>query len=273
MGYLLLSILSSALIANLLFIFQKIGKIKIQQIFLGNYILASLFSFWMNDTPIHNIRFFDLILGIITGFLFLYNFVLYKKNISLNGLSLSVGTMRISLIIPIFVGLILFKEKIFIMNYFGIVLIFIAFIFITNIASFRNMFWLLILFFITGATESMLKVYDVFGLPEKGFFIFLIFASALLFNSFWILSLRQKIHWRSIGLGLILGIPNQLTTKFLIKGLETVPAAIAFPFTSSSVVVITILTELLFWKKRFSFKQKIALILMIAGIALLNLKR
>lgn len=272
MLYLILGILCSALIGNLLILFNRKADVKIFQIFLGNYFLASIFSFFSKTEPLQQIDSFILVLGSITGLMFLLNFIVYKQNISFNGLSLSVSIMRISLIIPTFISVFIFFEYISLFNYFGIAIAIIAFIILGNKNSLHNFFWLLLLFFVTGITESLLKIYDEFGSHDESLFIFVLFFSAFIFNLIWLFIKKAKLHTASFLLGLILGIPNQLTTKFFLLALKEIPASLAFPISASGVVLLVILTDIILWKKKFSKKQKIALILLIVGIILLNLR-
>ena len=272
MIYLLFSILCSVLIANLLVIFRKNKSSDILFIFLGNYFFASIFSFMTSTTPIREIGSFDIILGVITGILFLYNFIIFQKNIVINGLSLSVGVMRIAILIPILVSILFFLEKVLFLNYLGITIVFASFIFMTELKTFRKILWIIGLFLITGVSETALKIYKEFGHTDTGFFIFLLFGAAFVFNLLLIFTKKKTLNFRSFGYGLILGIPNQLTTKFFLKGLDTVPAPIAFPFVASSVVLVCFLTDIFIWKKTFILYQKIGFGLMIAGIVLLNIR-
>jgi len=208
----------------------------------------------------------------ITGILFLYNFIIYQKNIIINGLSLSVGVMRIAILIPILISIFFFLEKIVFLNYLGIIIVFSSFIFMTEMKTFRKILWILCLFLITGISETALKIYKEFGLEDTGFFIFLLFGTAFIFNLTLIISKKRARNFRSFGYGLILGIPNQLTTKFFLKGLDSVPAPIAFPFVASGVVLLCFMTDILFWKKSFNVYQKIGFGLMILGIVFLNLR-
>lgn len=272
MFYLILSIIASVLIGNLIFLYQKDKNLQILQVFLGNYFLASIFSFFSNNTNFSQLRIFDILIGCITGFLFLANFIVYQKNIKVNGLSLSVGVMRISLIIPTLLSIIVFTENILLINYIGIGIVLFSFTFRTETRNFHNLFWILFLFFITGITDSMLKVYDSVGLPEDGGFVFLLFSSAFIFNLIWFLLKRNKIVWKYFFWGMLVGIPNQLTTRFFLNSLQTVKAAIAYPLLASSVVVITILCDIFIWKKKFTIKQRIAFAFLVLGIVLLNIK-
>ncbi|MBN1326883.1 MAG: EamA family transporter [Candidatus Cloacimonetes bacterium] len=270
---LLLSIICSVLIGNLLFLFQKDKKLQILQVFLGNYFLASIFSLTANNTPLAAIRSYDVIIGIMTGLLFLSNFIVYQKNIKVNGLSLSVGIMRISLIIPTVISIVVFSENIMLLNYIGIAVILFSFTFRAETRKLHNLFWIIFLFMITGFTDSMLKIYDVHGLPQDGAFVSILFGSAFIFNLIWIGVQKRKIVWKYFAWGMLLGIPNQLTTRFFLDSLESVKAAIAYPLFASCVVLITVLCDLFLWKKKFRLNEKIAFILLIIGIIFLNLQK
>jgi uncharacterized membrane protein len=271
MTNLFLSIICSALIGNLLFLFQKDKKLQILQVFLGNYFLASIFSIAANNTPISSIRLYDIIFGVITGFLFLANFVVYQKNIKINGLSLSVGVMRISLIIPTLIAILFFREQIMFLNYLGIGIILFSFAFQTETKSLHNFIWIAVLFIVTGFTDGLMKIYNVHGLQQDGAFVFILFFSAFVFNLIWIAIQRRKFIIKYFLFGMILGIPNQLTTRFFLNSLESVKAAIAYPLFASSVVLITVLCDLLIWKKKYNLKQRIAFALLILGIVFLNM--
>ena len=134
------------------------------------------------------------------------------------------------------------------------------------------MILIIALFFITGLSESCLKIYNEFGLKDVGPYIFVLFFSALVFNLFLIIYKRRRINFISFLYGLLLGIPNQLTTRFFLKSLDTVPAAIAYPLMAASVVIICFFADLIVWKREFDRKQRLAIIILIAGIILLNLK-
>lgn len=272
MLFLLLSIIASALIGNLLMVFKRDEMSNIYLIFLGNYVTASIFSLANTSGSITALKPFDVVLGCTAGLLFLVNFLIYRRNIEVNGLSLSVGVMRISLIIPTVLSIAVFSEHIGVINYIGIGVIIAAFAFITETRSMHSLIWIGLLFVITGCTDATLKIFEELGHGPKEWFVFLIFASAGVWNLLVIAIRKTRFQMRSFGYGLVLGIPNQLTTRFFLSSLDSVPAAIAYPLMASGVVVITILTDIFIWRRRFNPKQRLALALIIGGIALLNIQ-
>jgi drug/metabolite transporter (DMT)-like permease len=271
MIFLLLSILCSALIGNLLILFDKDKKADILLIFLGNYFLASIFSLTVLKTSLSQASSFDIGLGSITGMFFLINFIIYRRNIQYNGLSLSVSTMRISLLIPTVISLIFFGDQIGFINYLGIGIVLFAFIFVTEFKSFHNLLFLFLLFVITGLSDTSLKIYDESGVGHEDLFVFFLFASAFISNLIWVILKGKRLIWKYFCFGLVLGIPNQLTTKLFLLSLATIPAPIAYPLFASSVVLICVIADILIWKKRYSLQQKYAYAIMIAGIVFLNI--
>ncbi len=266
---LLLSIIMSVAIANLLPFFKKDKSISILLIFLGNYFLATIFSFVDKGSSITDAGSFEIITGTITGVLFFATFLIYQHNISKNGVSLSVGAMRFSVVIPIIMALIVFSEPILILNISGIILVLLAFAFLTDTKSFHSILWLGLLFLFTGVIDTIMKFYEQYGLESTRPFMIYIFGSALIFNFLVVLYKKTPFHLKSFCFGMILGIPNRLTTKYFLDALQEIPATMVYPMFAAFVVVLGIFSDILIWKTKFNYKQKIALLIMVVGIVLL----
>jgi len=271
MLYLLLSILCSAAVANLLMAFSRRAETDIFIVFLGNYIVAAIFSFLMIPGLKPAISAFDIGLGSVTGLLFLGSFLLYRRNIGLNGMSLSVGVMRTAVIIPVAVSVLLFSDRVFAVQGAGIVIIILAFILLNRAGKISSLALLAALFLVSGLTESSLKVYSEMGSGHNAFYIFTIFGTAALLTLGWILITGRKFSGRLLFYGFILGVPNQLSTVFFLKGLGTVNAVIAYPLAASGVVIVCMLADFVLWKKKFSLREGVLYGAIIAGIILLNL--
>lgn len=271
MIFILLAILCSVLIGNLLFIFSKSKTHDILLIFLGNYIIASLFSLCTAIPGGLHFSGFDIWFGALAGLFFLSNFIAYQKNIALNGLSLSVGTMRVSVIIPTLVAILFFGDIISLTNVLGIIVIIIAFGYVTETGALNKLVWLVFLFLISGITESTLKIYNELGNANQNPFLFIVFSAAGIFTFLWILIQKRSFHLHSLLFGFALGIPNQLSSLFFLKGLKLIPATIAYPLYASGIVILSILCDIVLWKKVFSYRQKIALGLLALGVICLSL--
>ncbi|MFA5479742.1 MAG: EamA family transporter [Candidatus Muiribacteriota bacterium] len=265
---LILSIAFSVLIAVVLRF--NTGK-NIAQIFWGNYFVAFTFSLFLykGEIPLQITP--ELLCGILTGSLFLINFFLYNKNIGINGLSLAVGVMRISLVLPVILSIIFFAESVELFKILAIVIILTAFYNLSGTKKPENFIFLILLFITTGTTDFTLKIYEYFYSSDMNLFLFFAFLSAFIINTGIVIKQKKKIEYKNLFIGVLVGFPNQLTALYFLKGLNTVPASIAYPFFGSGVVVLSLILDKLIWKTKLSFKQKISFGLMIAGIILLNI--
>ncbi len=272
MIYLLFSMLCSVVIANLLTWFNRDQRNDIYYIFAGNYLIASLFSWSTNHIPLASAGKLEYGLGILAGVFFLANFLIYHKNIVTNGQSLSVGIMRVSLIIPTMLSIFIFAETLFFIKYLAIAIIIFAFIRLSFSGHIRKIHLAVLLFFITGFSDSFMKIYDEFGLSEPTLYIAILFSSALCFTILIIIFKKRSFNLRSILLGFLLGIPNQLTTKLFMKSLTSVPASIAYPLMASGVVLFALVTDAGIWKQKFDRKAILAYTLLLVGIVILNIK-
>ncbi|MCF7912802.1 MAG: hypothetical protein K9M99_09760 [Candidatus Cloacimonetes bacterium] len=272
MGFLLLSILCSVSIANLLTWYNRDKQIDIYYIFAGNYLTASLFSWSTNQVPVIKAGGLEYGLGIAAGLLFLVNFLIYQKNIIKNGQSISVGIMRVSLIIPTLLSILIFSESLFYVKYLAIALIIAAFVRLSFTGHIRSLPLVLLLFTVTGITDSFMKIYDEKGLSDPSLYLAILFTSALFFTLLLIFVKKRSFNLKSILLGLMLGIPNQLTTKFFMNSLTSIPASIAYPLLASGVVLLAVVTDAGIWKRKFSGKAIFAYLMLLIGIVFLNIK-
>lgn len=272
MGYLALSVLCSVLIANLLMLFLRRGGTQILPVFLGNYLVASLFSLASLSSLRVDLPAFDLALGALTGVFFLINFWVYQRSIVVNGLSLSVGVMRIAMIIPILLAVAVFRESLSLWNILGIGIGIAAFSLKGNPKELHNLLWLAGLFLISGLTDASLKVYKELGSGAEPVFVLVIFASAFVFTLAAILLGKIPLSAKSVLFGCILGIPNRLSTVFFLQGLDSVAAAIAYPLVAVSIVLLSIMSDILIWKKQAIRRDALLWGLLLLSLLLLNLK-
>ncbi|MDD3235382.1 MAG: hypothetical protein PHH43_03560 [Candidatus Cloacimonetes bacterium] len=270
MLYLLFSVLCSVSIANLLMVAGSRGKISMLPIFLGNYFVASLFSY--SSLPAGTIfpGFFDLGFGILTGAFFLMNFWMFQKNIVQNGLSLAVGVMRIAMIIPILLAVAIFRDRISYLNILGIVIGIAAFSLKTDPKEMHKLLWIVGLFVISGLTDASLKLYKEWGSGNEALFVYIIFSSAFVFTLVALIFNKTTFSYKSILFGCLLGMPNQLSTVFFLKGLDSIPAAIAYPSVAISIVLLSIVSDITIWKKQVARKDSILWAMLLISLLLLH---
>ncbi len=271
MIYLVLSIICSVMIANFLKFISHRKNISFLTMFMGNYFIASIMSFSINETPIMQTDRFDIFMGGIAGVMLISCFLIYRKSIVVSGLAVSVSAMRASLMIPVLISLALFGEKLFFWNYAGIILVIVAFIILGKGEPVHGFLWIIALFASSGIMDSFFKLYKVYGAHSDGLFLFIGFVSSFFVTLLILVFQKKTANIQSFLWGILLGIPNQLTVFFFMKSLNTMPATIAYPMRASSIVLLCVASDILFWKLRINRKQLIGYGIIAMGIVLLNI--
>jgi hypothetical protein len=267
-----LSVFCSVLIANLLMLWNSKHGAGIMAVFLGNYFLATLFSLSSIPRPFIVPPALDLSLGVIAGAFFLLNFWVYQRCITHNGLSLSVGAMRVSMLIPILISVLVFHDGLNTLNGIGIVLALAAFALRADPKQLRKLLWVLALFTISGSSEVILKIYKELGAGLEPHFVLLTFSSAFLITGVIILLGKVPVIWQAVLFGCVLGIPNRLSTVFFLRGLDSVPAPIAYPFVAASIVLLSIVSDIVIWKQQATRRDALLWLMLILSLVLMNYK-
>lgn len=272
MAYLYLSILCSVLIANLLHYYNNEKGNRIFIVFLGNYCLATLISFSQNHFSLRHLPLIDTTIAVVAGIFFLLNFLVYQKNIRNNKITLSVSAMRISLVIPTFLSFILFNDPANLLNAIGILLAVVAFYLLTKKQKLSQIAWLIGLFTITGITDFLMKLEKELGSVNDAQYLTLLFFVAFVATLSLCMFKKQSFRWYDFSFGIVLGIPNQLTSLFFMKSLDSVSAVIAYPLFSIAVVILSLGTDIFIWKSKVSKDKWLIYALLLFGILLLNIR-
>ena len=280
MLYLILAIASSALVSICMRTTEKHVRNNMVM-FTANYAICLVLSL----LHMGNTRLFTyekgieiaVALGIISGFLYLASFVLFQKNIHYNGVVLSSAAMKLgSVMIPVLVAILLFSEYMGWIQLAGFIIAIVA-IFLMNIekggvSKDRKNYLLIILILGSGITDTMANIYDKTGTAElKNHYLFYTFLAALLTAFVMIFVMKQKVKLADIASGLLIGIPNYYSARFLLLSLGKVPAVITYPVYSVGTIIVTSLVGMLIFSEKLSIQKKLALILILAALVLLNI--
>jgi drug/metabolite transporter (DMT)-like permease len=249
-----------------------------------NYAFATLFALLislLNPDVVYAFSNVDppiIILGIITGVVFIVNFFAYSKSVYLNGVGVSVAAMRVSLLIPVLLSTIWYLEPLLMRQWAGVILVFFALILL--LPNKRNLLnrklsagWLLlVLFILTGFGDSALKVYEVdFSmLLVKELFMAIVFTTAFITGLIYFFSTQKTFFTKKeIWLGCCIGLPNLLTAIFLIAALEVMNGAVAYSAVNVLTVLGGTLLGLVRWKDKYTRLQLIGIIITIVSVLLL----
>ena len=217
---------------------------------------------------------FTLVLGTINGFLYLYSLILLQKNIKENGIILTSLFNKLGILLPVVISILLFKEMPTFMQIVGFVIAVDAIIFMNYDKNEAGEFkyGLLYLLFIAGITDCMSKLFEVYGNADlSNQFLLYTFLSALITCLVLVFINKQTFTIEEIKYGICMGVPNYLSSKFLLMSLHSLMAVIVYPTYSVGTIVVITLTGLLLFKEKITKKQIVAIIAILLALALLNL--
>ena len=133
--------------------------------------------------------------------------------------------------------------------------------------------WLLpILLVCGGAADSMANVFDNIGDPAvKDYFLFYTFAAAMVCSLVLMLARHERIGRQELLDGILIGIPNYFSARFLLLSLGRIPAVIVYPVVSVGTIILVSFSGLLLFHERLSRRKLFALGIILLAILFLNI--
>ena len=188
---------------------------------------------------------------------------------------LSATFMKLGLLVTMVVSVCLYGEIPGVWESLGFLLAVFAIILINyrkesgTVSSKFSLIWLLLC---GGMADAMSKIFEESGIPGMGDpFLFFTFATALLLCGIYMVLKGQRIGKPEVLFGLMIGIPNFYSSRFLLGALGKLPAVIVYPVYSVGTILVVTLTGLLLFRERLSKRQWIALGIILAALVFLNL--
>ena len=214
-------------------------------------------------------------LGVINGFLYLAGFVLLQINIKRNGIVMSTTFMKLGLLVPMIFSLLVFGERMNLIQSIGTALSLAAIVLINSQKEETNLSFkwgLILLLLANGGANGMSKIYDEVG-NEALSAQFLLYTFGVACLLCWGLAIynKEKMSKHHVIYGVVIGVPNFFAAKFLLKSLQTLPAIIAYPTFSVGAIIVVSLVGICFFKEKLNQKQWIAIAGILIALVLLNI--
>ena len=264
--------------------FEKINVNNLQAIS-ANYFTAGILSiiFLPNSFEFDKINYSNttifFVLAFIVGLLFVLTFNLYAHGAQKIGVTPSTIANKMSMIIPIIIGIILLNEEVTFNKILGISFAFVA-IFLSSIGDRKyslnkNHLIIIVLLFIgQGLADGILNWAQEFILngSNMNLFFAVTFLAAgftgLLFVFFKLSSQKVKIEPKSIIWGIVLGIPNYLTLLYFVKSLksELFSSSEIFPIINIGVIIFCTILSIILFRERVSIYNWLGVILGVFSI-------
>lgn len=218
---------------------------------------------------------FACLLGVVSGALYLGSFMLLQWNIRVNGVVLPATFMKLGVLVPTVLSIVLFHEQPKLMQLLGMAGAVCAILLIgldKGQSRARSSAGLVALLLGGGITDAMSKFYEEWGTAAlENHFLLYTFAVALLLCALLAIARGQRLTLADAGFGLLIGVPNYFSARFLLLSLSSVPAVAAYPtYSVGTIVLVTLLGALLF-SERLSRRQQAAMGLILVSLVLLNI--
>ncbi len=290
MIWLLLAILSSTMVS----VMMRLGEGHIKSngaMFTINYLICLVLSrLFMGQMAL----FGDLKgmstalgLGLISGILYLGSFVLLQQNIKRNGVVMASVFMKLGVLVPVLMAILVFRERPGILQVAGIVLALLAILEMQleglgkqkeEMGKKGSRLLLILLLLGGGITDSMANIYDKAGsdLYSDHYLLFTFFAALVCALIMLIGELKKEgkglggIGFGSLLFGVLVGIPNYFSARFLLLALGSIPAVITYPLYSVTTMLCICLAGVFCFGEKLSRAKKIAIVMVVAALILLN---
>ena len=278
MLYLLLAILSSA--AFSLCTRLSSHKVKSQLGMLAvNYlsclIIAAIRTGSGSFFPRHEALPQALFWGVLQGVFYMVSYLLMQTSIRRNGVVLSATFMKLGLLVPMAVSVFLFGEFPTVLQLLGFLMA-VGAILLINLdggqSSIQFRAGLILLLLTAGCADTMCKIFEERGDPALDpQFLLYTFLTALVLGIVAMLLKGERPGKYEIGFGLLVGIPNYFSAKFLLDALEYLPAVITYPTCNVATILLVTLAGILFFREKLTRRQMAAIGIILVALALLNL--
>lgn len=285
MTYIILSVLFNAVLFVILKLYSRF-EINTLQALVVNYFTAFIIGLFFTEVDFdynHIIEKEWYKGSFMLGFLFIGVFYATAITSQRNGLSVASVASKMSVIIPISFGVLLFNEKLGIAKIIGIIMALVAVYFTSKkekgaVSDSKNLLFPLLVFFGAGAIDTSLKILQNDYLPENEISLFsshtflmafLVGVVVIIIN---VIKNKMKIKGKNILAGFILGVPNYFSLYYLIKMLdsEVFESSTIFTIHNVAIVMVSTLVGILFFNEKISMRNAIGIAMALLAIFLVT---
>lgn len=219
--------------------------------------------------------------ALLLGVLFIVVFQLMALTSQRNGLSVASVSSKMSVVIPVLFGFIIYNESTGIVKIIGILLALIAVYLVslrkqTKFGEVKNLVFPALVFFWSGIIDTSLKYLETRYVGEEGVPIFsaTIFAFAFIFGSIYLLVLKfqngVRFELKSIIGGFMLGVPNYYSIVYLLKALKVdgLESSTLFTLNNVGIVLLSSIFGILLFKEKLFIKNWFGIVIAILSIVL-----
>lgn len=253
-----------------------------------NYIVAFIMTSITYDKPVLDA--FGtmtqplLISSLWVGFLFILSFILMSFSTINAGIGITTALNKMAVVIPVLVGVFYLGQRDnIILKTTGIFLAIISFILILfkeneSRIKLKSLLLPLSVFLVSGLIDTSMEVVNHkfvnTGNPQE-LFLMGIFATAALLGvgtviyDLMINRSHMKLNFKPILWGSVMGVFNFLVSKMILVNVGLMGGSVVFPVHNASVVMLTALAGVFFFKEHFTKKQWIGVVVAIVSVLMI----
>ena len=254
-----------------------------------NYLTAFFISVWVlsqeQDFEFSKLTF---VVGIANGVTYAAGFELFTLGIRLSGIVVTAALVRLSIVVPIVVSMLFWKEIPNLWQTVGLLLTFVAIPLLSQrekeptykftpdkpeVPQGLGFAVAITILLITGISRLTMKAFnEMCPIDEKSLYMSLLFGVSTVI--YFGICLYQKTwpNWWEVFYGVLIGICNVTGSWALLIALDKVSALIAFPMSSSGGVLFTMFVGMVFLHERLGRIPLIGAGLAAIALIFVNLK-
>ncbi len=283
----MLDLALSICFSSLIFVIFKLYEVyKIETVFAitTNYVVACIVGlfFYSGDVNPNEIIQQPWFIGtLLLGVLFIVVFNLIARTSQKVGVSVASVATKMSLVIPVIFGVLVYKENLGVIKVIGILLALAAVYFASikenQISIKRSTLLLPILVFLgSGIIDTSIKYAQEVHIKENEFPLFsaTVFAAAaiagIVFIGIKTFKTSFKVNLRNILGGIALGVPNYFSIYYLLRALQhpSLNSASVFTINNVAIVMLSTLLGIILFREQISPKNWSGIALAIISIIL-----
>ncbi|WP_294452553.1 EamA family transporter [uncultured Gemmiger sp.] len=279
MLFLILAMLASSVLAMVL---KYLNSSSPYGVYFVNYITCALLAFAaMEPKALYNGDLTPCWLGGITGLIYLASLTANGYSIHKNGAILSSVFTRLGVLVPILLSVTLFGERPTLVQGLGVALAVAAAVIMNGLPSKTGassvagkvyLLPLILTLLLNGTSDAMSKVFTQLGRrQDDGLFMFYIFLFAGVATLVLLVRERRSLTGRDVLFGVLVGVPNFLSSRLLLAALTQLPAFLVYPSYSVGVILVISVASFFLFRERLNGRQMVAAGMILGALVLLNL--
>ncbi|MDA0841857.1 MAG: EamA family transporter [Planctomycetota bacterium] len=216
--------------------------------------------------------------GTVNGAGYFIAFFLLLKTMRLKGAAQATVIARLSILVPVFVGIAVWGETPAPMEWGGIALACVSLLLIGGGANLspadlpRQAFTIIALFFVVAGCSRLAQEGFKHQAADNEQMAYLLAAFTCMGVCSVIMLIKRGVRpgWAECWTGILIGIANSLQVLFILKALKEYPGYVVFPVTGAGGMLVTTFAAVLWLKESLSSRSLIGILLAVLSVVALQ---